>query len=218
MIVDDHAMVLSAIAGLVDMADEFDVVAQCADADEGAEAALRLRPDILLMDIDMPGISSFDTARVVKDQHPGVRVAFLTAHTHDTHIERALSVGASGYITKHEQPGDMLGALRKIAGGGTYFSDEVEQRIVLTRAVTPGAGRSASRDEQCGTRLSTLSPRELEVLEHIASGMTKKEIAAMLFLSVKTIDNHTTNLMGKLDIHDRVGLTKYAIREGFVTP
>lgn len=213
VIVDDHAMVLSAIASLVDVSEYFEVVATCADADEAARACLSLRPELLLMDIDMPGVSSFDTARLVREQHPGVRVAFLTAFAHDGYIERALDVGASGFITKHESPEVVLSALRRIAQGGTFFSEEVAERLVLTRQVKPGAARSSG-----GTRLSTLSPRELEVLTHIASGLSKKDIAALMHLSVKTIDNHSTNLMSKLDIHDRVELTKYAIREGFVTP
>ncbi|GAB4550040.1 MAG: response regulator transcription factor [Phycisphaerales bacterium] len=211
VIVDDHTMVLSAIAGVIDSDGRFEVVGQCTDADEATTLALREQPDIVVMDIDMPGVSCFDAARTITSHLPDTRIVFLTAHAHDHHIERAMELGASAFITKHETPERVIEALSRVAGGGTYFSSEVQTRIVLTE-------RQGSRSQRHTTRLSTLSPREQEVLLHIASGMTKKQIAELMHLSPKTVDNHSTNLMDKLDIHDRVELTKFAIREGLVTP
>ncbi len=209
LVVDDHAMVLSAIAGVIESTDDMEVVGACADADEAIAVALRERPDVLLMDIDMPGISSFDAARTIQSHLPAVRVVFLTAYPHDRYIEQAIALEASGFLTKNETPEAMLNGLREVARGHSCFSVEVESRLILDG----GGARLASAR---GTRRSTLSIRELEVLRYIASGMTKKEIAGVMHLAVKTVDNHSTNLMSKLDIHDRVELTKYAIREGLV--
>ena len=210
LVVDDHALVRSAIAGVIESASDMEVVAGCADADEAVSVAIRERPEIMLMDIDMLGVSSFDAARTVRSHLPTVRVVFLTAYPHDRYIERALDIGASGFLTKNESPERMLDALRQVASGRSVFSPEVQERLVLDK----GGVRLAAPS---GTRGGTLSPRETEVLQYIATGMSKKEIAGVMCLSVKTIDNHSTNLMGKLDIHDRVELARYAIREGLAS-
>ena len=210
VLADDHAIVRSALCKLIASSGDLEVVAECDSADEAVGHVIRQRPDMLLLDIDMPGVTPFDAARTVKSQDPTIRLIFLSAHSHDRYIERALAIEASGYVTKTEPPERVLEALRRVASGRTYFSPEVRSRIVLD-----DAGARLARPTR--TRMATLSPREIEVLQYIASGRSKKEIATLMHLSVKTVDNHSTNLMSKLDIHDRVELTKYAIREGLAT-
>lgn len=209
VVVDDHALVRAGIVRVIGGAPDMEVLGECGDADEAVTIALRVRPDILLMDIDMPGSSIFECADTVRSHVPSVRLVFLTAHPNDGYIERALAIGASGYLTKSESPEAMLEALRRVAAGRTSFSEAVQARLVL-------GSDGARLAKPSRTRISTLSPREIEVLTHIATGLTKKEIAGLMHLSVKTIDNHSTNLMGKLDIHDRVGLARFAVREGLI--
>lgn len=183
------------------------VVAAVTDADEATTEAIRLKPDIILMDIDMPGLSCFEAAKTIRQQCPDSRIIFLSAFFHDRYIEQAVAVKAWGYITKNEPEDSVLTAIRKVSAGIAYFSPEVKARIVVD---SQGA-RLASPVKPRG---ATLTEREMEVLRYLARGMAKKEIARTMHISVNTVNRHTTSLMTKLDIHDRVELTRYAIREG----
>ncbi len=206
MLVDDHAMVRQALAASLRGAGVV-VEAEAGDAGSAMEMALRLKPDIVLMDIDMPWMICFDAARTMLAALPQTRLVMLSAFSHDHYISQALSVRARGYVTKRAGVAEVLEAVRAVAAGGTYFSPEVEARLIL--------GDDGVRlDGADATRASTLTARELEVLRYIARGLAKKEIARTMYLSVKTIENYTARLMDKLDIHDRVELTRYAIREG----
>ncbi|MFQ5429793.1 MAG: LuxR C-terminal-related transcriptional regulator, partial [Phycisphaerae bacterium] len=178
-----------------------------ASADEALRIAARKNPDIILMDIDMPGLSCFEAARSLSIQQPELRIIFLSAFLHDKYIEQALEAQAHGYITKREPPEQVVAAIREVVSGGAYFSSEVQSRIVVDSS-------GAKLRHESRSRASTLSRRELEVLRYIARGAGKKQIASITHLSVKTVEHHTTRLMAKLDIHDRVELTRFAIREG----
>jgi DNA-binding NarL/FixJ family response regulator len=134
-------------------------------------------------------------------------VIFLSAFFHDRYIEEALEAGASGYVTKNEAPGSLLSAIRKVSSGFTYFSPEVHERLVVD--VSGLRLRSESH-----TRGFSLTDRETETLRYVAQGLAKREIANIMHLSVRTVDAHVRNLMAKLDIHDRVELARFAIREG----
>ncbi len=207
LLADDHALVRESLAQWLTSTGDITVVGEVGSADEAVSAAVRLRPNVVLLDIDMPGLHCFDAARVIRSRCPQTRVLFLSAFFHDRYIEQALTVEASGYLTKGEPPNAVVRAVRAVAAGGTYFSPEVQRRIVVD-------GSGAHLAQPGATRASMLTLRELEVLRYIAQGMSKKDIAAVMHLSIKTVDNHSTSLMGKLDIHDRVELTRYAIREG----
>lgn len=200
LLVDDHELVRAALAGALRRQKGFEVVAQASSADEALLAAARCKPDILVMDIDMPGMICFDAVAKMRPALPGLRVIFLSAFFHDHYIEQALRVGAAGYVVKGGPLGVLFEALRTVANGGSYFAEEVRSRI-------DGAdGRP--------TRASSLTPREIEVLRYLARGLSKKEIGRTMELSVKTVEHHCASVMRKLDIHDRVELARYAIREG----
>ncbi len=207
LLADDHALVREAVRSRLEAEPDLHVVGIAGSADEAMTEALRCRPDIVLMDIDMPGMVCFDAALTIKAQCPDTRIIFLSAFFHDRFIEDALSVEASGYVTKDEPPEVVIQAIRSAASGLAYFSPKVQSRIVVD---THGARLSGGPK----SRASTLTPRELEVLRYIARGLSKKEIAKDLEVSVKTIDHHSVSLMKKLDLHDRVELARYAIREG----
>ena len=206
LLVDDHELVRSALRGMVDREDEFVVIGEAADAGEGLKRAIADRPDILVIDIDMPGMICFDAVRQMMVRLPDLSVIFLSAFFHDHYIEQALAVGAKGYVVKGDPPRILFEALNEVAAGGVYFSQEVRSRFALGKD-----GRVARIGQ---TVTSTLTNREVEVLRYLARGLSKKEIARTMHLSVKTVEHHSASVMRKLDIHDRVELARYAIREG----
>ncbi len=207
LIADDHALVRRALCDRLQREADFVVVGQVSSAAEAVTMAIDSRPDIVLMDIDMFGLDCFDAVRRIRSIRPATGVVFLTSSLCDRHIDQALAVNASGFLTKRDPPERIVEAIREVASGATYLSEDVLSRIVIDEGKTRSGPVSQSR-------LSKLTRREFEVLRYIASGMAQKKIAATMSVSAKTVDNHCTNLMNKLDIHDRVELTRFAIREG----
>lgn len=211
LLVDDHVLVRETLKERLDRDPRFQVAGLAENADAAIDLAFQTRPDIILMDIDMPGLLCFDAARRILDRLPEVRLLFLSAHTHDHYIDQALKIGAMGYVTKHDSPDLLMRAIEEVAANRAFFSAPVQARIVF-EADGPRLAHAGH------TRASRLTPREIEVLQYIASGLAKKEIASIMKLSQKTVEKHADNLMAKLDIHDRVTLTRFAIREGLAHP
>lgn len=204
VIADDHAIVRSSVAAWLRSIPDFDVVAEASDGTSAIDAAVTHVPDVLLLDVEMPGLECFEAVRVIRARVHQVRVLFVSVHASDRYIQEALAAGAAGYMTKAATLETLPLGIREVAAGRTFFSPEVAARLAKTGDVAHEA------------RLNLLTDREVEVLRYIATGLSKKEIAGMMHLSIKTVDNHCTNLMGKLDIHDRVELARFAIREGIV--
>jgi len=211
LIVDDHALMRDSMGQLLEQDDGIEVVGTAPNADAALDATLEHKPDVVVMDIDMPGLSAFEAASRLRSLRPETRLLFLSAFAHDTYIEQALKAGARGYLTKSEPVEQVSHAIRQVADGRTAFSDSVKERLVIDEA-----GIQLADERQ--TRVSTLSNREMEVLRYLAQGLSKKEIANVMHISVKTVEGHSEKLMSKLDIHDRVELTRFAIREGLATP
>jgi DNA-binding NarL/FixJ family response regulator len=211
LLVDDHALVREAIGEKLQREPDIVVVGSAENAEQALKMVGEHQPDIVVFDIDMPGLDPFEAARQIKAQRPEARIVFLSAHLQDHYIEQALQVEAAGYLTKRESNQTLVEALRQVTRGELYFSEEVRQRLIIdVDKVRLG--------QQAHSRISTLTQREREILRYIAQGLSKKEIASKLNLSVKTIETHSSNLMSKLGIHDRVELTRYAIREGLAEP
>lgn len=211
LLVDDHALVRESLRDRLNAEPGLHVVGTAGRAEDALEHLLEWRPDVVLLDIDMPGRSSFEAARVIKQRLPSARVVFLSAFSHDRYIESALEAHATGYVTKDEPPDVVVAAVRAAAQDVAYFSPKVAARLVVdTHGLHLAAGAHS--------RAALLTPRELEVLRHLSRGLSKKEIAVLLSVSVKTVSRHAENLMAKLDIHDRVELARYAIREGLAEP
>lgn len=209
LLVDDQALVRQTLSLCLKPVIGLEIVS----AVDTAESAIREcdvhRPDVILMDIDMPGLSCFEAAKTIKARFPDTQIVLLSSYVHDHFIEEALTIGVSGYVVKGDTLDGVIEAIFAAAQGQKYFSAQVRSRFVF---------RAASRnpDSHLKTLLSKLSGRELEVLRHLAHGMSKKEIARTIHLSPHTVDKHASNLMNKLDIHDRVELSRFAIREGLV--
>lgn len=210
LLVDDHQIIREALAEHLSQQADFEVVASVSTQHEAIECAGRERPEVALVDIEIPGLDTFVAAEEIMKGSAATRVLFLSAFCRDHYIEQALTVGAAGYILKDEEPATLHAAIRQVAGGGTFFSEEVEGRLVVGEdglcLAQPGA-----------TRIASLTKREREILRYIALGMAKKEVAQLVDLSVRTVDAHVRNIMTKLDLHDRVELARFAIREGLVS-
>jgi len=209
LVVDDQALVRETLALWLRTAPDLEIVGCAAHADEAVTLATEKQPRVVLMDVDMPGRQAFEAARVLRVRCPDARILFVSGHTQDRYIEQALAVGAAGYVAKSEPAATLLGAIRTVATSGAYFSPVVRARLVF-------APDGVQLAEQARTRATMLTERETEVLRHLARGLSKKEIAEVTHLSERTVNRHCANMMAKLDIHDRVALTRFAIREGLV--
>ena len=209
LIVDDHDSLRELLKDRLEAEFDMKVVGHVGDAEAATVQAAALKPDIVLMDIDMPGLSAFDAAERMKARAPDIRVIFFTAFIRDHFIERALAVKAWGYVTKSERADTLVKAIRDVSRGFAYFSPDVQARLVMGYKGPQLVHKQMSL-------VSTLTAREREVLGYVARGLAKKDIADTMCVSVKTVDYHCANLMDKLRIHDRVELTRFAIREGIV--
>lgn len=211
LIADDHDLLRDMLARRLAEEPDLQVIGVAANASAALDQSLETAPDLVLMDIDMPGLSAFEAARVIRDRLPDTRILFLSAYVRDGFISQALEVRAAGYLTKGQKPEELIGCIRKVIGGGSCFSPEVERRLEIG---PDGVGLTQKRR----SRLELLTAREQQILTYLARGMSKKAIARLDGTSVKTIDHHCQHVMEKLDLHDRVELTRYAIREGLVSP
>lgn len=209
VLADDHTLLRSALAQMLMNTSSVVVSADVGTTDEAISACIRHQPSVVVLDIDIPGVDPFEAARIIRSRSPRTNVLFLSAFTQDRYIESALAAGALGYITKTEPPDRAVEAIMSVAAGKAFFSPEVQSRIVIY-------ADGARLNVEPTTRARTLTQRELEVLRYIARGMAKKDIARVMHLSVKTVENHTANIMRRLDIHDRVELARFAIRERLV--
>jgi len=211
LIIDDQALVREMLSWRLAQEPDLEVLGTAEDAAQGLELAQQLRPDLITLDIDMPGLSPFELARRVREELPDTRIFFLSSYLQDGYISQAMQVRPGGYVTKGETSANLLTCLRKVLHGGTCFCPEIRKRLE-NRDVVPGLAGGVR------VRIQLLTQREREVLTYLGKGLAKKEIARLMGLSVKTVDQHCTHLMLKLDIHDRVELALFAIREGLVRP
>ncbi len=210
LLVDDHALFRQPLGQRLNSEPGIAVCGEAGTADEAIGLVQSLRPDIVLLDIDMPGKDCFDAAGTICASAPQTRIIFLSGYVEDHYIREALRVKARAYITKDEEPETVVHAIRQVATGGTYFSPPVRRRIIIgpDGADLPRRGPHSLID--------TLSPRELQILRYIVAGMNDAMMAKVMNRSPKTVNNHVDRLMKKLDIHTRAELAMYALRNGIV--
>ncbi len=209
MLVDDHNLVRAGIRALLAPIPEIEVVGEAANGREALDLIQTQPPDVVLMDIAMPGLNGLDTAARVTKGFPGVRIIILSMYANEEYVLQALRAGATGYLLKDADTAELELAIKAVARGETYLSPAVSKHVIddyLQRVngdVNP---------------LDRLTPRQREVLQLIAQGFTTKEVAQALGVSAKTIETHRSRLMDQLDIHDVAGLVRYAISVGLVPP
>jgi DNA-binding NarL/FixJ family response regulator len=209
LLADDHALVRVGIRSLLSTIAGFDVVGEAGTGHEAVELADQLRPHVVLMDIAMPGINGLDaTARLV-ERHPEIRVIILSMHASEEYALQALRAGAAGYLLKDADLLELERAVVAVARGETYLSPAISKHVIADYK-----RRVAEQPEP----IDRLTPRQREVLRLIAEGLSTKEIAFKLGLSVKTVETHRAQLMERLEIRDVAGLVRFAIRSGLVDP
>ncbi|MFJ8476789.1 response regulator [Kitasatospora sp. NPDC094011] len=217
IIVDDQAMVRAGFAALLGVQSDIDVVGDAADGAQALEVTGRTHPDVVLMDVRMPVMDGLEAARRLLDPAvPGAhrpKVLMLTTFDVDDYVYEALRAGASGFLLKDAPPADLIAAVRVVAAGEALLAPSVTRRLIADFARTRPAKR---RDPKL--RLNGLTPRETEVLELIARGLSNQEIAAHLVLAEQTVKTHIGRILAKLDLRDRAQAVVLAYESGLVTP
>jgi DNA-binding NarL/FixJ family response regulator len=205
LIADDHGIVRSGLRKLLESHD----IEVIAEADNGATArdlAVSERPDLAILDVKMPQLTGLQATREIREKAPEVAVLILSMHDEDRYLFEALKAGASGYVLKRAADTDLIEAIKAVERGEPFLTPEAQQALIKD-VLTGGEGREAQ-----------LTPREEEVVKLVAEAHTNKEIAELLGLSEKTVENHRANAMHKLGMRDRVELVRYAIRRGLIEP
>lgn len=209
LVADDHAIVRQGLTLLIDSQPDMEVVAQAADGKAALERADSVKPDIVVMDISMPGMNGLVATRTLKQLQPDAIIVILTRHGDDAYLQELLGAGADGYVLKQSAASELLQAIRATAARGQYLDS------ALTARVTAGfLARSGRKAHATGV---SLSDREAEVLRLIAAGYSNKEIAAQLELSVKTVEVHKANAARKLGLKGRIDIVKYALLQGWLS-
>ena len=208
LVADDHTLLRAGLVKLLENMPFVDVVGQASDGREVLSVAKECQPEVVLLDIAMPHASGLDVCPALIKALPGVKVLMLSMHQEQQYVRKALQNGACGYLLKDSAPEELGVAIHAVTLGKTYLSPALE-KAMLGNLVQTLAG--ADNDE------GAITPRQREVLKLVADGLSTKEIARAMGLSVKTVDSHRTNLMNQLNIHDLAGLVRYAIRNGITT-
>ena len=211
MIVDDHTIMRDGLQALLSSDPNYEIVGTVADGKTAIQSASSLAPDVILMDLTMPGTSGIDAIKEIKRREPGIRIIALTFHKEDKYIHATLEAGADAYVLKDDSRTELFTALSSVVRGKNYLSPSICDRVVAGYLAGGANGDSEAPSWEVLTR------REREVIKLIAEGMKTKEIAAYLSLSPKTVEKHRTNLMRKLDLHSVSAVTVYAIQNGFIS-
>ena len=206
VIADDHEMVRYGVRRLLEDAPDFAVVGEAGDAAGALKLVLKHRPDLVLLDISMPGMSSFEAGRLIEEHCNGTRIVYLTMHEDQEYVQEALRSGASGYLLKNTPGPLLLRALREVHRGEQSLSPQIQTKLKDEATLR-------SQDVRVPLRRSTLTLREREVMKLLAEGNTVKKAAAILGVSAKTVEAHKFNLMRKLDIHNKAQLVTVAIQK-----
>lgn len=206
LLADDHHLVRAGLQALIAGLPDFEVFAQAENGTEAMRMIESTKPDIAVLDIEMPGRSGVDVLREARERFPATRIILLSGHVSEKLVAESVRLGAAGYLLKDSALTELVAALRAVARGETYLTARVVAHLAA-------ALRTISQPQSP----SDLSPRQVEVLRLVAGGLSSKEIARELALSVKTIETHRAQIMGRLEIHDIAGLVRYALRKGIVS-
>jgi DNA-binding NarL/FixJ family response regulator len=207
LLADDHVTVRQGLKLLIDGEPDMEVIAEAGDGHEAVQQARDLKPDVVVMDISMPGMNGLAATRALKQIQPDAVIVTLTRHGDDAYLQELLRAGVSGYVLKRSAPTELLQAIRASAAGGQYLDSTLTARVT---------GGFVGKDGRTKKPTTALSEREAAVLRLIATGYSNKEIAARLELSIKTVETHRTNAMRKLDLRGRIDIVRYAILQGWL--
>jgi DNA-binding NarL/FixJ family response regulator len=211
LLVEDHRLMRTGLRALLNSYPELRVVGEAGDGHEAVRLASRLNPDLVLMDVEMPGLNGIEAARRIRAELPATRVLMVSMHCDRWHIAEALGAGASGYVPKDAPSEDLRTAIGEVLAGRLHLSPSVA-------GVAIGDYVRRIQGHETAGELDVLSPREREILQLIGEGRSGSDIARLLHISVRTVDGHRRHIMDKLNVRTIVGLTKCAIRNGLCRP
>ena len=215
VIADDHALLRQGIRNVLELEEDFQVIGEAGDGEEAVERAATLKPDILLLDINMPKMNGLEVIRQMIDQHTKVRIIVLTMHDDENYVIEVIKAGAVGYLLKDIEPGMLVKAIRTVYEGESFIYPTLAKKLFgeINRQHVKNleAARVLAR-----TKDERLSYRELEVLEMVCKGKSNQDVAKILFLSEKTVKNHLTNIFRKISVTDRTQAVLYAIKNKLV--
>jgi DNA-binding NarL/FixJ family response regulator len=209
VLADDHPLVRAGLRSLLEQVDGLTVVGEAGDGLAALDAVDDTKPDVVVADAAMPGMTGIELVERLARDRPHVRVLIVSAHANEEYVLRVVRAGGAGYVLKDASPGELARAVLAVAAGEKYLSPAISGHVIDAYLQRVGA------EETPGPRLS---PRQRQVLQMIAQGRSTKEIASLLSLSVKTVETHRAQIMERLDIHEVAGLVRYAIRIGLIRP
>jgi DNA-binding NarL/FixJ family response regulator len=212
LIAEDHALFRAGLRAMLNAEADLEIVGEVQDGKDAVRMAISLSPDLILMDLNMPGSNGLGAIGEIRKRVPDMRILVITMHKTDEYIQEALRNGASGYILKESGPEELLTAIRTVLSGKVYLSPDVSERVV-SGLLSVGQRETG----EATTPLDTLTVREREVLKLVAEGHGNKHIANYLNLSVKTVEKHRSSLMHKLNLRNAAMLTAFAISNGIIS-
>ena len=214
LIADDHALLRQGIRNFLSLESDFEIIGEAADGEETIRRASELRPDILLLDINMPKGNGIEVATRLKDTHPEIRILALTIHDDENYMMKMIQSGAAGYLLKDVEPSMMVQAIRRVHAGESFVEPSLTAK--LFRGITDREAQKPAPQAPGMSESDKLSAREIEVLRLIGRGMSNAEIARELYLSEKTVKNHLTNIFRKIQVSDRTQAVLFAIKHKIV--
>ncbi len=209
LIADDHGLMRAGVRALLQATEDIEVVGEAEDGDEAIREVRRLEPDVVLMDVAMPGLGGLEATLIIRKEKPDVKILVLTQYDDREYVSRFLKAGVSGYVLKKAAASELVAAIRAVERGGLVLDPEIARDVVDEK------GREHS-PEQAEDPYETLTDREKQVLKLVAEGSSNKEVAETLDISVKTAMAHREHLMEKLDVHSRTELIRFALRRGVI--
>ncbi|MEO9476044.1 MAG: response regulator transcription factor [Cyclobacteriaceae bacterium] len=210
IVADDHHLVRKGIVKILSEEPSFEVISEAENGKEAIEKCEILRPDVLLLDLDMPTLNGLEAAPILKEKMPILKVGILTMHKEKSLIEKLIRLGVEGYLYKSSEPQDLIEGVKKIAAGKRFYSSEVTENLIAKPSIfkQPEPGQMVL--------LGHLSDREKEIIRLIGEGLSNTEIGEKLFISTRTVDSHRANVMKKLSVKNLAGLIRFAIASGLI--
>lgn len=206
LLVDDHALIRDGLKKVLAMEPQINVIGEAKNGQEAVELAQKLSPDVVIMDINMPVMNGIVASRLIKEKMPGVEILALTIHDDEEYVSELVNAGVSGYLLKDIGIDELVSAIDRVVSGEPVFHPAVAQKLLGEFRRLAKSGKSRPK----------LTPRELEILEHVARGETNREIAQKLYISEKTVKNHLTNIFRKIEVEDRTQAALYAVKNKLV--
>jgi two-component system nitrate/nitrite response regulator NarL len=212
LIVDDHEVVRDGLKNILTSLENIAVAGEAGNGEDAVKMYSSLKPDLVIMDISMPGMNGIEATRVIKEKDPDAKILILTMHDNQEYLNQIIRSGAKGFILKNTDKEELLDAVKTVASGDNFFSKDISKLIIDNYIRT-----AKETEKNDGYKEVPLTKREIEILKLIASGYSNQEIANILYISYNTVDTHRKNIMHKLSIKNTAGLVRYAIEKGLIS-